>query len=148
MPFPGNRSRFPQAVIQQCIIYQIQNTPKLVSYKNLKPLMANLRRVYAASTEEIALAELDALMKNGAANIPSEYSDSKWTKVRSKSTAVKCLIGACHYLNILNNIKSRATLWCKADLTLLRILSKVDKPNNAGIHIRNVGTRFSRITVL
>lgn len=33
-------------------------------------------------------------------------------------------------------------------LTLLRILSKVDKPINAGIHVRNVGTQFSGIRVL
>ena len=33
-------------------------------------------------------------------------------------------------------------------LTKNRILSKVDKPLNAGIHIRNVGTQFSGIRVL
>ena len=61
---------FPQTEIQQCIIHQIRNTTKYVSYKEIKPLMADLKRVYAAATEEIALAELDSfLMKNGAGNI-------------------------------------------------------------------------------
>ena len=50
---------FPDTEIQQCIIYQIWNTIKFVSYKELKPLTADLKRVYAAPTEEIALAELD-----------------------------------------------------------------------------------------
>ena len=51
---------FPETEIQQCIIHQIRNTTKFVSYKELKPLMADLKRVYAAPTEEIALAELDS----------------------------------------------------------------------------------------
>ncbi len=50
---------FPQTEIQQCIIHQIRNTTKFVSYKDLKTLMADLKRVYAAPTEESALAELD-----------------------------------------------------------------------------------------
>ena len=48
---------FPDTEIQQCIIHQIRNTTKFVSYKELKPLMADLKRVYAAPTEEIARAE-------------------------------------------------------------------------------------------
>ena len=50
---------FPETEIQQCIIHQIRNTTKFVSYKDIKPLMADLKRVYAAPTEDIALSELD-----------------------------------------------------------------------------------------
>lgn len=80
--------------------------------------------------------------------IMCEYSGPKWTTVRSKSTAIKCLIGACHYLSILNSVKPASHHKVALGLTLLRILSKVDKPINAGIHVRNVGTQFSGITVL
>lgn len=51
---------FPQTKIQQCIIHQIRNTTKFVSYKDIRPLMANLKRVYTAPTEEAALSELDS----------------------------------------------------------------------------------------
>ena len=51
---------YPQTEIQQCIIHQIRNTTKFVSYKEIKPLMADLKRVYAAPTEETALSELDS----------------------------------------------------------------------------------------
>lgn len=50
---------FPETEIQQCIIHQIRNTTKFVSYKDIKPLMSDLKRVYAAPTEDIALSELD-----------------------------------------------------------------------------------------
>jgi transposase-like protein len=51
---------FPETEIQHCIIHQIRNSTKFVSYKDLKALMADLKRVYTASTEDIARLELDA----------------------------------------------------------------------------------------
>ena len=50
---------FPKTEIQQCIIHQIRNTTKFVSYKDIKPLIVDLKRVYAAPTEDIAISELD-----------------------------------------------------------------------------------------
>ena len=61
---------FPQTEIQQCIIHQIRNTTKYVSYKEIKPLMADLKRVYAAATEEIALAELDSFDEKWSGKYP------------------------------------------------------------------------------
>ncbi len=49
---------YPNTEIQHCIIHQIRNTTRYVSYKDLKKLMADLKLVYAAPTEETALAEL------------------------------------------------------------------------------------------
>ena len=51
---------FPKAEIQHCIIHQIRNTTKFVSYKDIKELMADLKKVYTAPNEETALYELDA----------------------------------------------------------------------------------------
>ena len=50
---------YPKTEIQQCIIHQIRNTTRFVSYKDLKPLMADLKKVYAAVDEATALSELD-----------------------------------------------------------------------------------------
>jgi transposase-like protein len=50
---------YPKAQIQKCVIHQIRNTTRFVSYKDIKPLMADLKRVYAAVDEPVALAELD-----------------------------------------------------------------------------------------
>ena len=51
---------YPQTEIQQCIIHQIRNTRKFVSCKEIKPLMADLKRVYAAPAEETALSGVDS----------------------------------------------------------------------------------------
>ncbi len=50
---------YPKTELQQCIIHQIRNTTKFVSYKDLKVLMSDLKKVYAAPKEETALFELD-----------------------------------------------------------------------------------------
>lgn len=51
---------FPETEIQYCIIHQIRKSTKFVSYKDLKALMADLKRVYTASTEETARLEIEA----------------------------------------------------------------------------------------
>ena len=50
---------FPKTEIQQCIIHQIRNSTKYVSYKDLKVLMVDLKKVYAAIDEQTALYELE-----------------------------------------------------------------------------------------
>jgi transposase-like protein len=50
---------YPRTEVQQCIIHQIRNSTKYVPYKDLKGLMADLKRVYGAVDESAALAELD-----------------------------------------------------------------------------------------
>lgn len=51
---------FPRTEIQNCIIHQLRNSGKYVSYKDLKALMADLKAMYAAVDEGAALAALDA----------------------------------------------------------------------------------------
>ena len=50
---------YPKTEIQQCIIHQIRNTTRFVSYRDIKALMADLKKVYAAIDEQTALSELE-----------------------------------------------------------------------------------------
>ena len=50
---------FPRTDIQNCIIHQLRNSGKYVSYKDIKQLMADLKAVYAAADEQAALSALD-----------------------------------------------------------------------------------------
>ncbi|WP_198146308.1 IS256 family transposase [Dorea sp. D27] len=61
---------FPQTEIQQCIIHQIRNTTRFVSYKEIKTLMADLKRVYAAPTEEASLVELEGFDERWSGRYP------------------------------------------------------------------------------
>lgn len=61
---------FPHTEIQQCIIHQIRNTTRFVSYKDIKMLMADLKKVYAAIDEQTALYELDAFDEKWGSKYP------------------------------------------------------------------------------
>ena len=50
---------FPKTDIQNCIIHQLRNSSKYVSYKDIKQLMADLKAVYGAADEQSALSALD-----------------------------------------------------------------------------------------
>lgn len=50
---------FPKTDIQNCIIHQLRNSSKYVSYKDIKALMADLKKVYTAVDEEAAQNALD-----------------------------------------------------------------------------------------
>ncbi len=68
---------YPHAEIQQCIIHQIRNSTKYVSYKDLKKLMADLKKVYAAPDEQTALAYLEEF---------GERWDAKYPQIRKSWT--------------------------------------------------------------
>ncbi len=50
---------FPKTEVQRCIIHQIRSSSRYVSYKDIKQFTADLKPVYKAPTEEIALVALD-----------------------------------------------------------------------------------------
>jgi transposase-like protein len=55
---------FPEVNIQNCIVHQIRNSLKYVASKDSKAFMKDLKSVYQASTESLALAGLDNLETN------------------------------------------------------------------------------------
>ncbi|WP_418964574.1 IS256 family transposase, partial [Cetobacterium sp.] len=50
---------YPYTEIQKCIVHQIRNSTRFVSYKDLKSFTSDLKEVYKATTEEVALGNLD-----------------------------------------------------------------------------------------
>ena len=50
---------YPESAIQRCIIHQLRNTFKYVSYKDSKELMNDFKLVYKAINEAEALSDLD-----------------------------------------------------------------------------------------
>ena len=63
---------FPKTEVQNCIIHQLRNSSKYVSYKELKALMTDLKAVYGAVDEQAALDALDVF---------SERWDKKYPKI-------------------------------------------------------------------
>lgn len=74
---------YPHTEIQQCIIHQIRNSTKYVSYKDLKKLMADLKLVYAAPDEKIALEYLGEFAAKWDAKYPkiSKSWNENWANL-------------------------------------------------------------------
>ncbi|MFV0239165.1 MAG: IS256 family transposase [Lacrimispora sphenoides] len=74
---------YPQAEIQRCIVHQIRYSTKFISYKDIKPFMADLKEVYQALTEEIALQKLDSLEEKWGNKYPSSIASwrNNWLQI-------------------------------------------------------------------
>ena len=68
-------SIFPKTEVQLCVVHQIRNSLKYVGSKNQKEFMADLKRIYKASTKELAAIELD--------NLEDKWNDKYPIVVRS-----------------------------------------------------------------
>ena len=62
---------YPESVIQRCIIHQLRNTFKYVSYKDSKELMNNFKLVYKAINEAEGLSALDIVEEKWVKKYPT-----------------------------------------------------------------------------
>lgn len=74
---------YPKTDIQNCIIHQLRNSSKYVSYKDLKALMADLKAVYTAPDEASALAALELFSGKWGKKYPkiSQSWQSNWANL-------------------------------------------------------------------
>jgi putative transposase len=74
----------PKCEHQLCIVHQIRNSLKYVSYKDRKELVADLKLIYQASTED-------------AAHLALEAFDTKWSSSIYKLLNPGTVIGKIWY---------------------------------------------------
>lgn len=74
---------YPKSEIQKCIIHQIRNSTKYVSYKDIKELMRDLKTIYKAPTQEIAESKLDDFEEKWVKKYPMCVSSwrSNWAEL-------------------------------------------------------------------
>jgi putative transposase len=74
---------FPHTEQQLCIIHQIRNSTKYVSYKDLKGLMSDLKLVYGAVNEEAALYALEEVREKWGKKYPQILKswDANWAEL-------------------------------------------------------------------
>lgn len=62
---------YPKSQVQRCIIHQIRSSTRYVSYKDIKPLMKDLKLIYTAVTEQEAQEHLRAFQEKWVRQYPS-----------------------------------------------------------------------------
>jgi transposase-like protein len=80
---------------QMCIVHQIRNSVKHLSYKDVKKVCEELKKIYKASTAELGYGELDEKSNKNPRSFPSGDAllkslflgtrrlEKKWTKVHN-----------------------------------------------------------------
>lgn len=76
---------FPQTEVQLCVVHQIRNSQKYLSYKDVKPFMKDLQGVYKATTKEQAERNLEQLAANWQQRYPKviESWRKNWPRLSS-----------------------------------------------------------------
>jgi len=69
-------SAFPKAEIQKCIVHQIRNSLRYVSWKDLREVAKDLKPIYKAATEKESLENLNAFCEKWDKKYP--YISKSW----------------------------------------------------------------------
>ena len=62
---------FPHSTVQTCLVHQVRNSLKFVSYKDRKPVAADLRKIYTAANQDAAADELQRFAEKWDARYPT-----------------------------------------------------------------------------
>lgn len=74
---------FPKTVVQTCIVHMIRNTLRYVSWNDRKAIVADLRPIYGADTEDAAKLALQAFEERWSGKYPAiaKQWHSRWNEV-------------------------------------------------------------------
>ena len=77
------QTAFPKTEQQLCVIHQIRNSTKYVSYKDIKAVMVDLKRVYGAPTLDDAAYRLEEFREKWAGKYPQILRswDENWAEL-------------------------------------------------------------------
>lgn len=77
------QSIFPDTEVQSCVVHQVRNSIKYLSYKDVKTFLKDLKQVYQASTKELAEKHLSQLEATWGARYPKVIESWKknWDKL-------------------------------------------------------------------
>lgn len=147
---------YPKAEIQHCIIHQIRNTTKFVSYKDIKTLMSDLKKVYTAPNEEVALHELE-LFGEKWQKYPKIYDSWKnnWATISTYfkyPEEIRTLIYTTNQIESFNRqmrkvTKNKSVFPSDDSLIKILYLAMVDATKKWTIPRRNWGVIHSQLEI-
>jgi len=113
---------YPKARVQLCIIHQVRNSLKYVSWKDYKAVTADLKQVYRSATEDEALRELKKFGEKWDEKYPqiSKSWEAHWPNLRTIfdfPDEIRKAIYTTNAIESLNSVVRKATKRRKIFLT-------------------------------
>ena len=131
-------SVFPQTEVQLCVIHQIRNSTKYVVSKDMKAVMASMKKVYTATTKEQAEAALELMEKEWKAKYPSMIKSwfANWERLSNYFKYPQEIRKVIYTTNIIESFHSQLRKVTKtkrvfsSDMALLKLLYLVHQNIN------------------
>lgn len=105
---------YPQARVQLCIIHQVRNSLKYVSWKDYKAVTADLKSIYRSATEDEALRELEKFGEKWDEKYPkiAKSWENHWLNLRTIfdfPEEIRKAIYTTNAIESLNSVIRKAT---------------------------------------
>jgi putative transposase len=148
---------FPQAEIQKCVVHQIRNSLRFVSWKDRKSIATDLKHVYKASTEHQAAEELEVFAEKWDGRYPhiSKSWRQNWTELSTffqYSSEIRKLIYTTNPIESVNRgirkvTKTRAIFPTEDAVLKLFYLAIRDIEKRWTQVVRDWGTIYSQLSI-
>ena len=149
---------FSQTEYQRCIVHQVRNTLKYVSYKDKKEFASDLKSIYLAVTEAQALENLDKVSEKWEEKYPNSMSSwyQNWdvlTPIFKFSLEVRKVIYTTNAIESLNSsykkLNSQRTVY-SSDKALLKTLylSTLEATKKWSQPLRNWGKVYGEFSIM
>lgn len=149
---------FPKTEYQRCIVHQVRNTLKYVSYKDRKSFAADLKTIYQAPNEERAMEARDRVTAKWDEKYPNAMSswEKNWdaiTPIFKFSSEVRTVIyttNAIESLNATYRKLNRQRSVFPSDQALLKALylATFEAAKKWNMPIRNWGRVYGELSIM
>lgn len=149
---------FPKTEYQRCVVHQVRNTLKYVSYKDKKEFATDLKSIYLALTEEQALENLERVKEKWEKDYPNSMNSwyQNWdvlTPIFKFSLEVRKVIYTTNAIESLNStykkLNSQRSLF-PSDKSLLKALylGTMEATKKWNQPLRNWGRVFGEFSIM
>lgn len=103
------RAVFPDTHIQLCIVHMVRNSTRYVSYKDLKKVCGDLKKIYGAPTEEAACNALEDFGSTWDAKYPMirKSWESRWNDLNEFFNYPEPIRKVIYTTNAIESLNSR-----------------------------------------
>lgn len=149
---------FPKTEYQRCIVHQVRNTLKYVSHKDKKEFAGDLKGIYHASNEELALKKLDSVTEKWQPKYPNAMKSwyTNWdsiTPIFKFSEEVRKIIYTTNAIESLNSsykkLNSQRSVF-PSDKALLKALylATFEATKKWTMPLRNWGKVYGELSIM
>ncbi len=149
---------YPQTEYQRCIVHQIRNTLKYVADKDRKPFAADLKTIYSAATEQMALDAREKVAQKWSDKYPNAMKswEKNWDAISpifKFSADVRKVIYTTNAIESLNSTyrklnRQRSVFPSDSALLKALYLATFEATKKWSMAVRNWGLIYGELSIM